>query len=160
MSALALWLLLAPLAVAVAWRRPRAVGGIDAEVDAIDRLLPQWQCGRCGVTGCRPFAEALVAGHAGVHGCTPGGAPLARRLAAALGATADPHAERPPAAPLVARVVEEDCIGCTRCLRACPVDAIVGARGQLHGVLGPLCTGCGLCLPVCPTDCIVLEPAP
>lgn len=158
MSALAVMLVLGPLAVALAWRRPPDPDAATAE--ALDRLLPQLQCGQCGFAACRPFAEALAGGHAGVHDCLPGGDPLARRLAVALGVAADRRAPRPAAVPSVARVVEQDCIGCTRCLKVCPVDAIVGAPGMLHGVLEARCTGCALCLPVCPTDCIVLERTP
>ncbi len=124
--------------------------------DAIDALLPQTQCRRCGYEGCRPYAEALAAGSAELNRCAPGGAPLIARLAAYLG--------RPPLPPdpacgltrpaHVADIVATGCTGCARCLPACPVDAIVGTRRSLHTVLADWCTGCELCLPACPVDCI------
>lgn len=122
---------------------------------AVDALLPQTQCRRCGYDGCRPYAEALVNGNVSVALCPPGGEATRQRLAALLGrddATAPLRAE--PAC--VALIHEPDCIGCTQCLDACPVDAIVGAAGRMHTVFSAWCTGCGLCVPVCPTDCISL----
>ena len=129
--------------------------------ERLDRLLPQTQCGQCGFAGCRPYAEAMARGEAGPERCPPGGDAGARALAHALGVPALPFdrargAHKPPQ---VALVVEEDCIGCTRCIQACPVDAIVGAAKLMHTVVEPLCTGCELCLPACPVDCIVLVPA-
>jgi len=129
--------------------------------ERLDRLLPQTQCGQCGFAGCRPYAEAMAAGEAHVDRCPPGGDPGARALARLLGVPPRPYdrsrgAHKPPQ---VALVVEEDCIGCTKCIQACPVDAIVGASKQMHTVLEPLCTGCELCVPACPVDCIVLVPA-
>jgi electron transport complex protein RnfB len=130
------------------------MNGIDAA--AIDTLLPQTQCRRCGYAGCLPYAEALAAGSTGLNRCPPGGTPLIAQLAALLG--------RPPlpldpacgteAPARVAEIVIADCIGCARCLPACPVDAIIGARRRLHTVLPDWCTGCELCLPACPVDCI------
>ncbi len=128
---------------------------------AVDALLPQTQCGRCGYSACRPYAEAVAAGREDIDLCPPGGLYTLAALAELLGC-------EPPPAPgrgslqvaRVARVREADCIGCVRCLRACPVDAIVGAPGRMHTVLAQDCTGCELCLPVCPTACIVLEAAP
>jgi electron transport complex protein RnfB len=130
-------------------------------VERLDRLLPQTQCGQCGFDGCRPYAEAVSRGEAGVDRCPPGGDAGARALAHVLGVEPRPYdrsrGEHKP--PLVARVVEADCIGCTRCIQACPVDAIVGGSKLMHTVLAPLCTGCELCLPACPVDCIVMLPA-
>jgi electron transport complex protein RnfB len=130
-------------------------------VERLDRLLPQTQCGQCGYAGCRPYAEAMASGQAGVDHCPPGGDHGARALARLLG--------RPPSRfdrsrgehkpPQVALVVEDDCIGCTKCIQACPVDAIIGGARHMHTVIEPLCTGCELCVPACPVDCIVLVPA-
>ena len=131
--------------------------------NSIERVLPQTQCTACGYAGCRPFAEALAAGLAPVDGCTPGGLPLKRRLQALTGQTveAGPNALTltPLPRPLRAVIRERDCIGCTKCIAPCPVDAILGAPKQMHSILTELCTGCGLCLPPCPVDCIELEPA-
>jgi Na+-translocating ferredoxin:NAD+ oxidoreductase subunit B len=134
-------------------------------VDRLDALLPQTQCTRCGYAGCRPYAEALAAGGADIDQCPPGGAATAVTLAAVLGRPAKPvsaaHGVEGP--PRIAVIDESVCIGCAKCLPACPVDAIVGARRQLHTVLSAECSGCELCLPPCPVDCIALmdlEPEP
>jgi electron transport complex protein RnfB len=131
-------------------------------VERLDRLLPQTQCGQCGYAGCRPYAEAMAAGEADVDHCPPGGDAGARALAHALGVA--PRAydrtrgqHKPPQAAVI---VEADCIGCTKCIQACPVDAIIGAARHMHTVVEPLCTGCELCIPACPVDCIVLVPVP
>ncbi|RRN55948.1 Rnf electron transport complex subunit RnfB [Pseudoxanthomonas sp. SGNA-20] len=131
-------------------------------VERLDRLLPQTQCGQCGYPGCRPYAEAMATGQAGPDHCPPGGDEGARALARVLGVPPVPYDRsrgqcKPPA---VAVVVEADCIGCTKCIQACPVDAIIGGPKLMHVVLDPLCTGCELCVPACPVDCIVMEPAP
>lgn len=123
----------------------------------IDALLPQTQCEACGYRGCRPYAEALASGTVGADRCPPGGDATARALAEMLGEerAGVTVAARPR---LVARIDEDWCIGCTKCIRACPVDVIIGAPRQMHTVIAAPCTGCGLCLPPCPVDCIVLEP--
>jgi electron transport complex protein RnfB len=130
-------------------------------VERLDRLLPQTQCGQCGYAGCRPYADAMAAGDAGPERCPPGGDAGARALARVLGMhpVAYDRARGVHKPPQVALVVEEDCIGCTKCIQACPVDAIVGGSKLMHVVVEPLCTGCELCVPVCPVDCIVLVPA-
>ena len=127
-------------------------------VERLDRLLPQTQCGQCGFDGCRPYAEAMAKGEAGIDRCPPGGDAGARALARLLGVPALPYdRSRGTHAPaLVAAIVDADCIGCTKCIQACPVDAIVGASKLMHAVIAPLCTGCELCLPACPVDCIEL----
>ncbi len=126
----------------------------------IDRLLPQTQCGQCGYAGCRPYAEAIAAGEADIDRCPPGGELGIRALAALLGVAPRPldPACGPEAPPRVAWIDEDACIGCTKCIRACPVDAIVGGPKRMHGVLAAECTGCALCLPPCPVDCIRLLP--
>ena len=140
---------------------PASPGTGDALVEAIDALLPQTQCGQCGFAGCRPYAEALARGEAGIDHCPPGGDAGARALAGLLGRPARPvdplrGMEKPPQ---LAWIRELDCIGCTKCIQACPVDAIVGASKRMHTVIAELCTGCELCLPPCPVDCIELHPA-
>jgi electron transport complex protein RnfB len=123
---------------------------------AIDALLPQTQCRKCGYAGCRPYAEAIAAGNAAINRCPPGGVAGIAALAALTGR---PQLPLDPACGSegprrVAVVDEAHCIGCTLCIQACPVDAIVGAPKQMHGVIAELCTGCELCLPPCPVDCI------
>ena len=125
-------------------------------VSAIDALLPQTQCAQCGYPGCRPYAEAIAAGQAQINQCPPGGEALIRELATLLDReplTLDPGfgTEQPQQ---VAVIREQDCIGCTLCLAACPVDAIVGSARHMHTVISNNCTGCELCLPPCPVDCI------
>lgn len=128
--------------------------------DRLDALLPQTQCTRCGYAGCRPYAEALATGAADVDQCPPGGAATAAELAAVLERAAKPvnPVHGVEGAPLVAVIDESVCIGCAKCLPACPVDAIVGARKQLHTVIAAECSGCELCVPPCPVDCIALVP--
>ncbi len=126
-------------------------------VERLDRLLPQTQCGQCGFDGCRPYAEAMAAGTAEVDRCPPGGDAGARGLAQVLGVPPRPYDRargRFPEVAHVALVVEADCIGCTKCIQACPVDAIVGGSKLMHTVIEALCTGCELCVPACPVDCI------
>ncbi len=131
-----------------------------ATADEVDALLPQTQCTRCGYSGCRPYAEAMVSGTAPLNQCPPGGAATIGALAALLGRPALPlnPANGFEAPPLVAQIDEEACIGCARCLPPCPVDAILGAHQQMHTVLLALCTGCELCVAPCPVDCITMVP--
>jgi electron transport complex protein RnfB len=129
-------------------------------VRSIDALLPQTQCRRCSYEACEPYAAAIADGDA-INRCPPGGDTLIAALASLTGRPALPldssHGEHTPLA--VARIDEAWCIGCTLCLDACPVDAIVGAAKRMHCVLPALCTGCELCLPPCPVDCIDMVPA-
>lgn len=122
-------------------------------IKEIEQLLPGGQCGQCGVPGCGAAAVGMVEGTLSVTCCPPGGIGLAEKLANLLGVTLDAGEM---AAPRLARVEASECIGCTRCYKACPTDAIVGATGQLHCVLVDACTGCGKCVDVCPEDCISL----
>lgn len=130
-------------------------------VDRIDAILPQTQCGKCGYSGCRPYAEAIAAGEADINKCPPGGEEGIRELADLLGVEFKPFGEdvvlKPPS---VAFIDENLCIGCTLCLQACPVDAISGAPKQMHTIIAPLCTGCELCVAPCPVDCISMLPLP
>ena len=126
----------------------------------IDALLPQTQCTRCGYAACQPYAAAIARGEAGINRCAPGGVTTIAALARLTGhpvAPLDP-AHGPEQAPQVAVVEESLCIGCMKCIQACPVDAIVGASKQMHTVIASWCTGCELCLPPCPVDCIKLVP--
>jgi electron transport complex protein RnfB len=135
---------------------------IDTLADRIDALLPQTQCEQCGYHGCRPYAEAIARGEAPINQCPPGGAAGIAKLAALLDRPVLPlnpdHGIEKPRT--LARIVESDCIGCTKCIQACPVDAIVGAAKLMHTVIADDCTGCELCVAACPVDCIVLEPMP
>lgn len=129
-------------------------------VEQIDALLPQTQCAQCGYPGCRPYAEAIAAGTADINQCPPGGEPTIRELATLLAREPKPlDPERgEESVPTVALIDEARCIGCTLCIQACPVDAIVGAAKQMHTVIAAECTGCDLCLPPCPVDCIEMIP--
>jgi len=137
--------------------RPKTV----AAVEAIDALLPQTQCQRCGFPDCRAYAEAISRDEANIDRCPPGGDATLADLAGLLHRSAKPLTAEVGTfeAGTVALIEEPFCIGCTKCIQACPVDAITGAAKQMHTVIEALCTGCGLCLPPCPVDCIRLGPA-
>ncbi len=125
-------------------------------VDQVDAILPQTQCGQCNFPGCRPYAEAIVSGEAQINQCPPGGEAGIRALADLLGVEVLPlNPENGREQPRTVAIIDEDtCIGCTLCIQACPVDAILGAAKLMHTVLEAECTGCDLCLPPCPVDCI------
>ena len=131
-------------------------------IDQINALLPQTQCGQCSFQGCRPYAEAIASRAADINQCPPGGDEGIRDLADLLGMSAKPlntkfGVHKPPS---VAFIIEEDCIGCIKCIAACPVDAIVGAAKFMHTVIAAECTGCELCIAPCPVDCIIMQPTP
>jgi Na+-translocating ferredoxin:NAD+ oxidoreductase subunit B len=129
--------------------------------DAIDALLPQTQCRKCGYSGCRPYADAIAAGAADLNRCPPGGDELIADIADLLGVQPkplDPQCGQ-ITPPLLAVIRESECIGCTLCIQACPVDAIVGAARLMHTVIADACTGCELCIPPCPVDCIEMRSA-
>ncbi len=131
---------------------------VNITVQQLDALLPQTQCTQCGYPGCRPYAEAIAAGEA-INRCVPGGPEVIQALAHLTGTPAiplNPECGQTLPQRLLAFIREEDCIGCTKCIQACPVDAIVGAAGWMHTVIAADCTGCGLCVPPCPVDCIVM----
>jgi len=130
--------------------------------DRIDAILPQTQCEQCGYHGCYPYAEAIAAGQADINQCPPGGQDGIDALAALLGRASRPlNPENGVHKPrTLARVIEDECIGCTKCIQVCPVDAILGASKQMHTVIADHCTGCELCVPACPVDCIALDPMP
>jgi H+/Na+-translocating ferredoxin:NAD+ oxidoreductase subunit B len=130
-------------------------------VRRIDAVLPQTQCTRCGYADCRAYADAIAAGAAGIDRCAPGGDAT---IAALSRLTARPVTPLDPAygvhaPPAVARIDEAMCIGCTLCIAACPVDAIIGAPRRMHAVMTSLCSGCELCVAPCPVDCIDMRPA-
>ncbi|HBC55638.1 MAG TPA: electron transport complex subunit RsxB [Gammaproteobacteria bacterium] len=132
----------------------------DPLVDQIDALLPQTQCGQCGYPGCKPYATAIANGEADINQCPPGGEAGIQKLADLLGVEAKPlnpeNGEEKD--KLVAIIIEQDCIGCTLCIQACPVDAILGAAKKMHTVIEAECTGCELCVEPCPVDCIKMVP--
>jgi electron transport complex protein RnfB len=133
-------------------RLPASSGDL---VEQVNDLLPQTQCAQCGFPGCRPYAAAVVEDSAAINLCPPGGDETIRRLAELLGRAEIPLAES--VVPAVAVIDESLCIGCTHCINACPVDAIVGAHQLMHTVIESECTGCELCVVPCPVDCISMR---
>ncbi|MFT7561226.1 MAG: electron transport complex protein RnfB [Flavobacteriales bacterium] len=133
----------------------------DPLVEQIDSLLPQTQCGQCGYPGCKPYAEAIVVNGDDINKCPPGGHTTIQALASLLDVPAPEldveHGEESETAT-VAYIREDECIGCTKCIQACPVDAILGAAKQMHTVIVSECTGCDLCVEPCPVDCIDMLP--
>jgi len=132
----------------------------DPLADQINELLPQTQCGQCSYPGCRPYAEAIANGAAEINRCPPGGETTIIALADLLDREPLPLSEEvgEEKAPMVAIIDEQTCIGCTLCIQACPVDAILGAAKQMHTIIESECTGCELCIEPCPVDCITMEP--
>lgn len=136
-----------------------------ASVKEIDALLPQTQCGECGYPGCLPYAQALAQKSAAIDLCPPGGAETVKALGQLLEVDATPYLDNMherTRLPGLAVIREAECIGCTKCIQACPVDAIIGSGKLMHSVLNHECTGCGLCVEPCPVDCIdiVTQPQP
>lgn len=132
----------------------------DPLVAQVDEILPQTQCGQCGYPGCRPYAQAIVHGDT-INKCPPGGQATINQLADLLGVEApslDAEHGEESEVKKVAFIREDECIGCTKCLQACPVDAILGAAKQMHTVIADECTGCDLCVEPCPVDCIDMLP--
>ena len=131
-------------------------------IDQINAILPQTQCRQCGFQGCRPYAEAIAFGVADINQCPPGGDEGIIELAHLLGVNPKPlnpqFGQHKPKS--VAFIIEEDCIGCVKCIAVCPVDAILGAAKFMHTVIASECTGCELCIAPCPVDCIVMKPLP
>jgi H+/Na+-translocating ferredoxin:NAD+ oxidoreductase subunit B len=164
LAALLTMIALAALAGAASAAAARqAAAHTDRLIERIDALLPQTQCGRCTFAGCRPYATAIAQGQAEINQCPPGGDRTAAALARLMGREprpVDPEFGAVPARAAVAWVDEAACIGCTKCIQACPVDAIVGASRYMHTVIAAQCTGCELCIPVCPVDCIYMRPGP
>jgi electron transport complex protein RnfB len=150
-------------AIAIAWLAPVSTQAHQEQLaEQINLLLPQTQCGRCTFAGCQPYAQALARGEAAPNQCPPGGDATAAKLARLLNRPilgVDPQFGVHHDSPIVAWIDESKCIGCTKCIQACPVDAIVGASRFMHTVIAAECTGCELCIPPCPVDCIELRPA-
>ncbi|TCV99767.1 electron transport complex subunit RsxB [Biostraticola tofi] len=133
----------------------------DAVAGQVDALLPQSQCAQCGYPGCRPYAEAVALSGEKINKCAPGGEQVMLKIAALLNVDPQPidgDAAQAQPVPTVAWIDEANCIGCTKCIQACPVDAIVGTTRAVHTVVSDLCTGCDLCVAPCPTDCIEMRP--
>lgn len=130
---------------------------MTVSIDEIEDLLPQTQCGQCSYAGCRPYAEAIVNKNEKINRCPPGGVKTLKLLGELLQQDISPYIEEMQEnqlPPRVAFIREAECIGCTKCIQACPIDAIIGSAKQMHTVLKTECTGCGLCVAPCPTDCI------
>lgn len=127
-------------------------------VKEIENMLPGSQCGQCGFPGCSPAAKAVVDGEVELNFCPPGGRALVESLAELL--DIDPNTVGDVAKPLIAAINDEQCVGCTKCMKACPTDAVVGANGQIHTVISAACTGCKKCYDVCPEGCIDMAPEP
>jgi Na+-translocating ferredoxin:NAD+ oxidoreductase subunit B len=130
-------------------------------VEEIDALLPQTQCGECGYPGCLPYAQAIATHQAPINRCPPGGTATIEALAKHLQQDPRPWIEDTSfqsRSPTLARIREEECIGCTKCIQACPVDAILGTASAMHTIIESECTGCGLCIEPCPVDCIEMHP--
>ena len=133
---------------------------LHSRIEQIEDLLPQTQCGQCGHMGCRPYAEAIALGEA-INRCPPGGERTIKALAQLLHTEILPlDMDGPPPPRTIAYIREDECIGCTKCIQACPVDAIVGAAKLMHTVIAAECTGCDLCVEPCPVDCIEMRPLP
>ncbi|MDP2562953.1 electron transport complex subunit RsxB [Psychrobium sp. 1_MG-2023] len=131
----------------------------DPIAEKIDAILPQTQCGQCGYPGCKPYAEAVANGDA-INKCAPGGQQTIEIIADMMNVDIPPAQGEEVEEPVkkVAFIIEDDCIGCTKCIQACPVDAILGTTKQMHTIITDECTGCDLCVEPCPVDCIEMIP--
>ncbi len=135
----------------------------EALIDALDQVLPQTQCGVCHFSGCKPYATAMVKDNASINRCLPGGIEVLKTLGTLLQQDPTPFLEemtQKAKPPVIAVIRESECIGCTKCIQACPVDAIIGSSKQMHTVIADVCTGCELCIKPCPVDCIDLKLTP
>lgn len=155
LSLLALTLLGASLGGALGWASKTLKVEGDPRVDEIEAMLPGGQCGQCGEPGCRQAAEKMVSGSLSPNCCPPGGKGLAASVAELLGISLNDDGEQ---VTMIAVIDESNCSGCTRCFKACPFDAIVGASKQMHSVISQVCTGCNLCAKACPQGCLTMQP--
>lgn len=133
----------------------------DPLLDKVDDLLPQSQCGQCGYAGCRPYAEAICGNDEKINRCAPGGETVMLKISELLNVEPQPlegDSSTLTPARMLALIDESHCIGCTKCIQVCPVDAIIGSTRVMHTVMNDLCTGCNLCIAPCPTQCISLQP--
>ncbi|WP_163134441.1 RnfABCDGE type electron transport complex subunit B [Agarivorans sp. Alg241-V36] len=153
-SIILLILLGASLGALLGWASKALKVEGDPRVDELEALLPGGQCGQCGEPGCRQAAEAMVKGNLAPTSCPPGGNALAASIASLLGVEVS---NDPDAVPVVAYIDESQCSGCTRCFKACPFDAIVGASKQMHTVISQVCTGCRLCEKACQQGCLSMQ---
>ncbi len=128
--------------------------------EQVNAILPQTQCGQCGFAGCKPYAEAIVQEEAEINLCPPGGKDGVQRIAELLGRDCSQLESVAESPKQWAKIDEQNCIGCTLCIQACPVEAIIGAAKQMHTVVSDLCTGCALCVPPCPVECIEMKAIP
>ncbi|MCH9769896.1 MAG: RnfABCDGE type electron transport complex subunit B, partial [Gammaproteobacteria bacterium] len=136
---------------------------MKSKIDAIDAALPQTQCQLCEYQGCRPYAEAIINNNEHINKCLPGGVKVLRKLGELTNINPNPYltemrAKAKP--PMRAIIREAECIGCTKCIQACPVDAVIGAAKYMHTIISDACNGCELCIPPCPVDCIDLAIEP
>lgn len=154
-SILALSLVGALLGGVLGWASKTLKVAGDPRVDELEGMLPGGQCGQCGEPGCRQAAEAMVAGKLGPDCCPPGGRSLAQSISSMLGVALSGDGDD---VTVVAHIDESMCSGCTRCFKACPFDAIVGANRQMHTVIRHVCTGCRLCEKACPQGCLTMQP--
>jgi len=160
LALIAVIVLIGALGAVLGFAASRLSSDVGPVVEQVNAILPQTQCGQCGYPGCLPYARAIVDEEVAFNQCPPGGETVIGELAELLGRDPLPlnpeNGEVKPA--MVAWIIEEDCIGCTKCIQDCPVDAIVGTAKMMHTVIAQECTGCELCLPPCPVDCIVMIP--
>jgi len=157
LSSLGAFALFAGVVLAIAQKAFHVEG--NPMVDNIDALLPQTQCGQCGHPGCKQYAEAVVSGAAEINKCVPGGERIMLQIAELMGVEPETVEEGAPE-PSLAYIREGECIGCMLCIKACPVDGIVGGPKQYHTIITGYCTGCGLCAVPCPVDCIEMQVKP
>ncbi|MCF6288358.1 MAG: electron transport complex subunit RsxB [Proteobacteria bacterium] len=147
----------------VMWVSKRFKVAGNPVVEQINAILPQTQCGQCDFPGCKPYAQAIASGEAAINQCPPGGEEGIKKLAELLDLEVlelNPDNGDEQSVDMVVEVIEEECIGCTKCIQVCPVDAIIGAAKQMHTIILDVCTGCDLCIPACPVDCIIPIVAP
>ncbi|MBP9723112.1 MAG: electron transport complex subunit RsxB [Gammaproteobacteria bacterium] len=159
MAIIPIFLLISFLSYGLLWLKKLYISNDDPIIDKINSYLPQTQCGQCSYPGCRPYATAISKSETDINRCPPGGQTTIDNLASLLNIPSKFLAEDLPITienPIVAKINETECIGCLLCIKACPVDAIVGANKLMHTVITDQCTGCELCIAPCPMSCITM----